>query len=111
MQIAEDDKNLIIEKVGYLIKKILHENKIEEDQIISLFFSITADLKTVNPAAALRSGGGFGKTPLFCAQEPDSDGAMPRVVRVLMTCEFTENMKELSPVYIDGAEKLRPDLS
>lgn len=111
VQFTKDDKALITERVGFLIKKMISENGINEEQIVSIFFSITKDLKTINPAAALRSGGAFGKTPLFCAQEPDTAGAMPRVVRVLLTCEFDENVKELTHIYLDGAEKLRPDLS
>ena len=111
VQFDADDESKIKERVQYLLGKILDDNRISENNIISIFFSITKDLKSINPAAALRSGGKFADTPLFCAQEPDSAGAMSRVVRVLLTCEYSGDREDLVHVYLDGAERLRPDLN
>ena len=111
IQFAEDDKQKISDRVQFLLKKLLKENEISEQDIISIFFSITNDLKSINPAAALRAGGGFAATPLFCAQEPDTEGAMPRVIRVLITCEYSGELNAINHIYLDGAEKLRPDLN
>ena len=111
MQFSSDDKTMICDRVQFLINKILSENAIEEKDVISIFFSITKDLRSINPAAALRAGGNFGDTALFCAQEPDVEGSMPRVIRVMMTCEYPGDKKDLTHIYLDGAEKLRPDLT
>lgn len=106
-----DDKQIIKDRVQILLDRILTENELAEDSIISIFFSITIDLKSINPAAALRAGGKFADTPLFCAQEPDTEGAMPRVIRVLLTCEDSRPKNKLHHIYLYGAENLRPDLN
>lgn len=76
--------------------------------IVSIIFSLTADLTAANPATALRRHG-YVETPLFCTQEAQVDGGMPRMLRVLLTFESLEH-RRLVPIYLDGAESLRPDL-
>jgi chorismate mutase len=99
-----------IESAGTrLVKEILKENGIAENQIVSIVFSMTEDLTAANPAAGLRKTG-FASTPLFCTQEARIDGALPRVIRVLVTWDSLEKRITV-PVYLDGAEVLRPDLA
>ena len=108
--IARNVKEEIISGTGMLVNEILEKNGIEIESIISIIFSITSDLSAMNPAAALRAYSGmFGDVPLFCCAEPDCDGAMERVVRVLVTYNTEESAKPV-PVYRNGAERLRPDL-
>jgi len=111
VQVDSDDKNMISSEITGMLKQIITVNNIEIPDIVSIFFTVTTDLKSVNPAAALRAGGGFADTPLFCAQEPDTQGAMKRVIRVLLTCDNLEPARKMSHIYLGGAEKLRPDLS
>ena len=91
-----------------LIADLVTKNDIQVDEIVSIQFSQTSDLSALNPATALRTEG-YGDVPLFCAQEPDYDGAMPRMVRVLITYR-SKSKKRPTPVYLNGAEKLRSDL-
>lgn len=111
VQFAEDSREKITERVQYLIKTILNQNNLNESDLINILFSITTDLRSINPAAALRAGGDFSETPLFCMQEPESQGAMERVIRVLITCEWNNHSGQPAHLYIDGAEKLRPDIN
>ncbi len=98
-----------IERAGTrLVTEILRQNEIAEDHIVSILFSMTEDLSAANPATGLRRTG-FSTTPLFCAQEARVDGALPRVIRALVTYEAEAGRAPL-PVYLDGAERLRPDL-
>lgn len=106
--VSKDKKELIIESVEQLVTRLFEENDLNEDNVVSITFSITRDLKAFNPAAALRKNG-FSTIPLFCTQEPKHKGALKRVVRVLITFN-TEKNRPVSPVYINGAERLRPDL-
>jgi chorismate mutase len=92
-----------------LVTELLAENAVGEEGIISLIFSLTDDLTAANPAAGLRTIG-FADVPLFCLQEAKVDGAMRGVIRVLMSYETTGGRPPI-PVYMDGAEALRPDLS
>ncbi len=108
VQIERDEEAFIQKGVWNLIEGLLKKNSLHEAQIISLQFTITDDLQSKNPAAALRKYG-FQNVPLFCSQEPRIKGSMPRIIRVLLTAEC-ETGDSLLPLYLGGAEKLRPDL-
>ena len=92
-----------------LVREILQRNKIEEQQIISILFSVTKDLTKGNPATGLRAHG-FADTPLFCLQEADIEGAEPGILRVLVTYS-ADGVNAPVPVYLGRAAALRPDLS
>ena len=109
IQVEENAAHAISAATTRLVGEILRLNAIEEDRIVSVLFSLTEDLSAINPAAALRETG-FSRTPLFCTQEARIDGAMPRVIRVLLTFEQVAQ-GETVPVYLDGAQALRADLS
>ena len=111
VQIEADEKNLIQTQVKKMIDDIVSLNNIDKKDIASIFFTITADLRSLNPATAVRAGGDWGDVPLFCAAEPDTDGAMPRVIRTLIMVNGMEEGSTLRHVYLGGAERLRPDLS
>jgi chorismate mutase len=99
-----------IEQAGVrLVGEVLRANGIAENHIVSILFSMTEDLTAANPATGLRRVG-YTSTPLFCTQEARIDGALPRVIRVLVTFESLERRSAV-PVYLDGAEALRPDLA
>ena len=108
VQVASNSRSEISRDTQLMMQTLIAENQIEERHMVSVQFSITSDLTAVNPATAFRQLG-FTKAPLFCCREPDIDGAMPRVVRVLVTV-YSEEGVELRPCYLNGAEKLRPDL-
>ena len=106
IQIKENTEKFIDDSVILLIKTIIESNKIDIYNIISIIFSQTSDLTAKNPAASLRKIG-FNETPLFCTKEPEITGSMERIVRVLIT---TETERNLMPVYLEGAKKLRLDI-
>lgn len=92
-----------------LIGSLRDKNSIEEERIISIIFSQTQDLNVANPAAALRKSGAYGAVPLFCTQEPEYEGSIDSIVRVLVT--YDSELKELPvPVYLGEATRLRRDL-
>jgi chorismate mutase len=101
---AED----IAAQVVILYDALLVQNHLEEQDIVSLIFSVTQDLDARNPAAALRQSGRASDLALFTVQEASVQGAMERVIRVLIHCYLD---KDVSPchVYQNGAELLRPD--
>ena len=99
-----------IERAGTrLVTELLRQNAVAEDHIVSILFSMTEDLTAANPATGLRRTG-FASTPLFCTQEARVQGALPRIIRALLTFEAPEGRRPV-PVYLDGAEGLRPDLA
>lgn len=108
IQVAENSVGAIENGAVRIVGEVLGANAIDEQHIISIIFSLTDDLCAANPATGLRRTG-FAGTPLFCTQEPRIDGGMPRVIRVLVTFDSTENSEPVA-VYLGGAEALRPDL-
>jgi chorismate mutase len=95
--------------VAQLLKEILESNSIENEDLISMLFTATPDLTCEFPAVGARV---FGITdvPLICASEIDVKGALPRTVRVLLHAESSLTRAEITHVYLNGAEILRPDL-
>ena len=109
VQISSNSVSDISEGTQTLMQTLIQENGLQEKDIVTIQFSITSDLTAVNPATAFRQLG-YDQAPLFCSQEASIEGALPRVVRVLITAYVDESV-QLSPCYMNGAEKLRPDLS
>lgn len=108
VQIVSNNASEILRGTQSMMQTLIEGNHIEERHIVSVQFSVTSDLTAANPATAFRQLG-YNKTALFCCQEPSIDGAMPRVIRVLVTAYVEEGIR-LQACYINGAEKLRPDL-
>lgn len=98
----------VLDATERLLLALLERNRLTAADVVSAFFTATPDLRSAFPAAAARRIG-FGAVPLLCAQEIDVDGAMPGVVRVLL--QFEGGADRIEPVYLDGAEALRDDLS
>ncbi len=115
IQVGENSRQSIADASSRLVKEMCARNGLSEEAVVSIVFSITEDLTAENPAGALRRHG-FSNTPLFCVQEAKVDGAMPRVIRVLLTAETAVAREQGAGgrravhVYLDGAGALRPDL-
>ena len=101
------------EHVGDATRELLHEiiarNSLEIDEIVSVVFTATNDLKSVFPALAAREMG-WVSVPLLCASEIPVEGAMPRCLRVLVQVELRAPRKLDTHVYLRNAVSLRPDL-
>jgi chorismate mutase len=106
--IERNDRKEIHYAADRLVREIMRLNNIGEGEIISILFSVTRDLTKGNPATGLRSYG-FAETPLFCVQEAEVEGAVPRILRVLVTYSTNSGGVPV-PVYLGRAEALRPDL-
>ncbi|WP_298211656.1 chorismate mutase [Ferrimicrobium sp.] len=104
-----DTAEAIDENVRELVSAMLERNKLDKEQLISIFFTSTSDLHSMFPAAAARALG-FGDVPLMCAQELDIDGAVARCVRVMMHVEDDRDRGLFHHVYLRGAMGLRDDL-
>ncbi|MDR2445238.1 MAG: chorismate mutase [Spirochaetaceae bacterium] len=102
---SEDD---IVRQVSAMYDDILSRNDITEVDIVSLQFSVTADIDAVNPASALRRSGRAANLAMFAAQEAASQGSLPRTIRCLVHC-YMDAAATPRHVYRNGAEVLRPD--
>ena len=111
---AENTRESITENVIEMCSKIFAENKVQPENIVSIQFTLTKDLTTMNPAAALRRGGNCGidvsAVPLFCSQEPEIDSSPEKMIRILVTA-YLPSDSNIKHIYINGGEKLRPDFA
>jgi chorismate mutase len=105
---VENDADDIRQKVAAVYDDLLEKNGLSEDAIVSLIFSVTADIDAKNPAAALRESGRGGELSLFSTQEPAIKGGLPRTIRLLLHCYMDETANPRH-AYLAGAEVLRPD--
>lgn len=108
IQIAEDSCTAIGEATGRLFHAICMANTLLEEEMISIMFSLTPDLKSMNPATALRRNYPSIMVPLFCTQEAVIEGMLPRTIRIIIHCYSTR--EEVKHIYLDGAATLRRDL-
>jgi chorismate mutase len=104
-----DTAESVLESTRKLLTGILERNQIGHDDLISILFTVTDDLRSVFPAEAARQLG-MGDVPLLCAREIPVAGAMPSVVRVLLHFHSSRPLADVVHVYLDGAERLRDDL-
>ena len=97
----------VAERTQALLKEMVERNGVGHDDIVSVLFTTTGDLRSMFPATAAREVG-FGDVPLICARELDIEGATPRCIRVLMHIETAR--QQLHHIYLEGARGLRDDL-
>ena len=104
---CEDNEACISSAVVNLYSRTLRVNSLSEKDIVSIQFTVTPDIRALNPATALRKNGFAENTALFCALEPCMEGSLPKTIRILI---YYYSRKKPSHIYIGGAEVLRPDL-
>ena len=109
-QLDSDDRDHLLVSVEELIREIFAQNSVDTDSLVSIVFTATTDLHSEFPALAARQLG-IGDVPLLCAQEIEVDGAMPRVIRVMLHLESDVPRSDIRHVYLRGAAALRRDLA
>ena len=109
IQVDVDEREAILLATTELLTAVLQRNGITPDDLISVVFTATPDLRSEFPAYAARQMG-ITDVPLLCASEIDVPGAMPRVLRLLAHVETEMLRADLRHVYLRGAAQLRTDL-
>jgi chorismate mutase len=107
--VDEDTPDQVRERVVALLDAMFDHNGVEHDDLISIFFTATADVVSTFPAAVARTVG-LGDVPLICAQEIPVPGSTPRCIRVMAHLLTDRRRDELHHVYLEGAQGLRDDL-
>jgi chorismate mutase len=110
IQLDTDERSHLLKSTAELVTKVLHENNLSQANLISIFFTATTDVTSEFPALAARELG-LGDVPLMCSVEMDVQGAMPRVIRLMMHAETNLSQSEIQHIYLRGAAKLRTDLA
>ena len=109
VQVDRDDRDEILAASTELMRAVLERNGLSPEDLVSIVFTATPDLRAEFPAYAARQMG-IVDVPLLCASEIDVPGAMPRVLRLLAHVETDLARADVRHVYLRGAAALRTDL-
>jgi len=105
-----DTQDELNDRVAHLLAALMEANELVEDDLISILFTATDDIRSGFPATAARRQG-FTDVPLICARELAIEGATPMCVRLMIHVETDRSRSEISHVYQRGAKGLREDLT
>ena len=107
--VERDEAGLIRTATRELLEEMVRRNGVTNGALISILFTVTADLRAEFPARAARDLA-WDDVPLLCTVEIPVPGALPRCVRVLMHVESSLPRDRIRHVYLGAARALRPDL-
>jgi chorismate mutase len=110
IQLDVDEREHVLSSTRELVRSVLEANSLTNDDIISIMFTATSDVRSEFPAVAARELG-LGDVPLMCAQELAISGAMPMVIRLMAHVNTTLARDQITHVYLRGATALRRDLA
>ncbi|MGH7737398.1 MAG: chorismate mutase [Candidatus Tyrphobacter sp.] len=105
-----DDRDAILAATKRLLAEMTRRNSVATEDIASILFSLTPDLRAAFPAMGARELG-WVHVPMLHFCEIDVPGAMGRVIRVLMHVNTALAQSDVEHVYLERAAALRPDLS
>lgn len=110
IQLDVDEREHVLSSTRELVLSVLEANALAMDDVISIMFTATPDVRSEFPAVAARDLG-LGDVPLMCAQELNIAGAMPMVIRLMAHVNTTRTRGQITHVYLRGAVALRRDLA
>ncbi|WP_216901039.1 chorismate mutase [Synechococcus sp. CCY 9618] len=98
----------IADAVGELIEELLAHNDLTGERVLSVTFSVTADLDACFPAAIARRRADWDGVALLDCQQMAVAGDLPRCIRLLAHA-WMEASREVIHPYLREAARLRPD--
>lgn len=104
-----DTRDQVMERTAHLVQTMMERNQIVKEDLVSVIFTATDDIRSEFPAVAARAIG-ISDVPLLCTRELDIEGAVSLCVRVLMHLYTDRAPADLRHVYLEGARPLRTDL-
>jgi chorismate mutase len=110
IQLDADEREHLLASTRELVEAVMTANTLSTDRLISIVFTVTADLRSEFPAVAARELG-MGDVPLLCTTEIDVPGSLPRVVRLMAHAEMDVPRSKVQHVYLRGAVALRRDIA
>ena len=89
-----------------LLSEMVLKNRIKEENISHIIFTLTNDLNAEFPAKFVRTELKWTKTAMMCFHELDVPNALKMCLRVLIVVNCSESF-EPEFIYMNGAEQLR----
>ncbi len=107
--VENNDAVEMLRETEKLLVEIIEKNKLKEEDIISIIFTVTNDLNTTFPAIAARNLG-WTSVALMCTNEIPVPGSLKKCIRVLLHFNTNKRNNEIRHIYLNDAKVLRPDL-
>ena len=108
--VNDDQPREILEATSELLGEIIAQNELDSEDIVSIIFTVTPDIKSTFPAQAARAMG-LHLVPLLGSQEIGVKGAIARCIRVLLHVNTNKTQAEIYHCFMRDASKLREDLN
>jgi chorismate mutase len=108
--VTENTVTAISDAVHELIAEIEAHNLFRPQDIVCVFFTVTADLDAIFPAAAARNRPGWDHVPLIDLQQMNVQGSLERCIRILIQVNTPVDQSAIVHRYLRRAQTLRPDL-
>ncbi len=105
---GENSAEAISAAVAELMDALVARNGLEGERVVSVTFSVTADLDAIFPAAIARRRRGWDHVALLDCQQMAVAGDLPRCIRLLAHAWLEPERQPCHP-YLGEAAKLRPD--
>lgn len=109
ISVDSNNADAILAATRALLERMVAENGVAEEDVVSVVFTATPDLTAAFPARAARDLG-WNDIPLMCMQEMAVPGGVPGCIRVLIHWNTDRARKEIRHVYLGRARDLRPDI-
>lgn len=108
--VEEDTAEAILQATDEVLRLMIAENGILEDEVASILFTTTLDLTACFPAKAARNMG-WRRVALMGFQEADVSEGLKHCIRVLIHWNTTKGMDDIQHIFLRGAVALRPDIA
>ncbi|MEL6442596.1 MAG: chorismate mutase [Cyanobacteria bacterium J06621_8] len=108
--VTENTAAAMTSAVNELIDEIEAHNSFKSEDVVCVFFTVTADLDAMFPAAAARKRPGWEYIPLIDLQQMQVEGSLVRCIRILIQVNTPEPQSKMIHRYMRQAQTLRPDL-
>lgn len=109
--VSENTKAAMREAVHELLDELEAHNSLDHEEIVSVTFSVTADLDAIFPAAIARERPNWANVPLLDVQQMYVEGSLERCIRFLIHFNTPDPEIKIYHPYLRQARHLRPDWS
>jgi chorismate mutase len=111
--VADNDATAIVEAAAELLRELVTQNDIQQEEVAFAYFTTTRDLDAEFPALAARQMGWLD-VPLLCGhdmevRQPNPRG-VARCIRILLLYNTGRPQREMRHAYLRGAEAIKDDL-
>lgn len=106
--VSVDTSDEVLEATTVVLGEMIERNGLAVDDMVSLIFTVTDDVRSQFPAVAAREMG-LAAVPLLCATEIPVPGSLPMCIRVMLHA-YMPTDRPVAHSYLREAVRLRDDL-